>query len=98
MQQFPALAFHPARFIFAVCVLVTVSAVGYVVEWVGKLYASVVSEPFFLGSPAHTSAVMNLPDHDFSGEAVDVASAGVIRGDGIGEPRKPPRALLAQHA
>lgn len=54
--------------------LVAVSAVGYLVavEWVGKLHASVVSEPFFLGSPAHRDAVQKLPDHDFSVDAVDI--------------------------
>jgi hypothetical protein len=38
--------------------------VGYIiaVEWDGKLLASVVSEPFFLGSNSHEAAVAALPD------------------------------------
>ena len=42
--------------------------VGYLiaVEWVGKLLASIVSEPFFLGSLRHAEAVRALPDCDFS--------------------------------
>jgi hypothetical protein len=40
--------------------------VGYValVEWVGRLHGCVVSEPFFLGSPAHATAIAALPDSD----------------------------------
>lgn len=60
--------------------LAAVSAVGYVVlvEWVGKLHASVVSEPFFLGSPAHRAAVQKLPDHDFTAEAVNIGVDDVV--------------------
>jgi hypothetical protein len=49
--------------------------VGYLVavEWAGKLFASVVSEPFFLGSAAHAAAVARLPDCDLSGAFLDVA-------------------------
>ena len=48
--------------------------VGYIVavEWVGKLIATVVSEPFFLGSPAHEAAVTRLPGESFDGDFVDV--------------------------
>lgn len=37
---------------------------GYLcaIEWVGKAVVSAVSNPFFLGSPAHEAAVKNLPD------------------------------------
>jgi hypothetical protein len=43
--------------------------VGYVVlvEWVGHLHGCVVSEPFFLGSPAHADAMAALPDSDMGG-------------------------------
>ena len=43
--------------------------VGYVVlvEWVGHLHGCVVSEPFFLGSPAHAAARAALPDSDMGG-------------------------------
>ncbi len=43
--------------------------VGYVVlvEWVGHLHGCVVSEPFFLGSPAHAGAMAALPDSDMGG-------------------------------
>jgi len=35
--------------------LAALAHVGYVVavEWVGRLFVSVVSQPFFLGSPEH---------------------------------------------
>ena len=48
--------------------------VGYLVamEWVGKVHGSVVSEPFFLGSPAHKAAVERLPDSHQAGAFVDV--------------------------
>jgi len=39
---------------------------------VGKLLASVVSEPFFLGSPAHKTAVDRLPDCDMGQSFVDL--------------------------
>lgn len=44
--------------------LVGLAHVGYLValEWAGKVLGSVVSEPFFLGSPAHEAAVARLPD------------------------------------
>ena len=53
--------------------------VGYLIalEWLGKLHASVVSQPFFLGSPEHAAAVEALPDHDFAGEVIDIAVEGV---------------------
>jgi hypothetical protein len=48
--------------------------VGYlvVVEWVGKLLATVASQPFFLGSPEHKAAVERVPDRDFSHDVLDV--------------------------
>ena len=50
--------------------------VGYVVlvEWVGHLHGCVVSEPFFLGSPAHAAAMAALPDSNMgvAGCYVDV--------------------------
>jgi len=48
--------------------------VGYLVcvEWAGKLLASVVSEPFFVGSAAHAASVARLPDRNFSGSQVDL--------------------------
>jgi len=52
--------------------------VGYIVavEWVGKLLASVVSEPFFLGSAAHAAAVARLPDCDLGGAYEDLRFDG----------------------
>ena len=54
--------------------LAAAAGVGYLVsvEWVGKLLASVVSEPFFIGSSAHGDAVARLPDRDFSDDKVDL--------------------------
>jgi hypothetical protein len=48
--------------------------VGYLVavEWIGKLFVSVVSQPFFLGSPEHEAAIAALPDRDYSGDVVDL--------------------------
>ena len=48
--------------------------VGYLVavEWIGKLYVSVVSQPFFLGSPEHKAAIAALPDRDYSDDVVDL--------------------------
>lgn len=34
------------------------------VEWVGRLHGCVVSEPFFLGSPAHATSIAALPHSD----------------------------------
>ena len=44
-------------------VLLSCGCVGFLlgVEWVGKLFAYSVSQPFFLGSPEHTVAVAALP-------------------------------------
>ena len=44
--------------------LAGLSHAGYLValEWAGKVLGCVVSEPFFLGSPAHQAAVARLPD------------------------------------
>ncbi len=44
-------------------VLLACGCVGFLlgVEWVGKLFAYSVSQPFFLGSPEHTDAVAALP-------------------------------------
>ena len=48
--------------------------VGYLVavEWIGKLFVSVVSQPFFLGSPEHEAAIVALPDRDYRGDVVDL--------------------------
>ena len=48
--------------------------VGYLlaVEWIGKLFVSIVSQPFFLGSPEHKTAVAALPDIDFAPYVVDL--------------------------
>ena len=53
--------------------------VGYIVliEWVGKLLVSVVSQPFFVGSPEHAEAIKRLPERDFAAEIVDVRLADV---------------------
>ena len=58
--------------------LAAFSHVGYLVavEWVGKLLASVVSEPFFLGSEAHAAAVARLPDCDLGGAYEDLSFEG----------------------
>ena len=49
--------------------------VGYLVavEWAGKLFASIVSEPFFLGSAAHEAAIARLPDSDLATSFLDLA-------------------------
>lgn len=54
--------------------LVALAHVGYYVaiEWIGKLFVSVVSQPFFLGSPQHQAAVAALPDHDYEHDVVDL--------------------------
>ena len=54
--------------------------VGYLlaVEWVGKLLATVVSEPFYIGSSAHESAVRRLPDCDMSSCKVDLRTSDVL--------------------
>jgi hypothetical protein len=48
--------------------------VGYLlaVEWVGTLHVTVVSEPFFLGSPSHAAAIARLPDCDMSSGYVEL--------------------------
>jgi len=48
--------------------------VGYLVavEWIGRLFVSVVSRPFFLGSPEHEAAIAALPDRDCSSDVVDL--------------------------
>jgi hypothetical protein len=54
--------------------LAAISHVGYLVcvEWVGKLYLTAASEPFFLGSAAHTAAISRLPDSDLEAACVDM--------------------------
>jgi hypothetical protein len=44
--------------------LATAGPLGFLIagEWVGKLHLSIVSQPFFLGSPEHAVAVAALPD------------------------------------
>ena len=60
-------------------VLAAFPHVGYLVavEWAGKLHASVVSQPFFVGSAEHAAAVASLPDSDFSAGFVDIDVDGV---------------------
>ena len=59
--------------------LVAMAHVGYLVavEWVGKVFISAVSEPFFLDSERHRAAIGLLPDSDMSGGAVDMPVAKV---------------------
>jgi hypothetical protein len=66
--------------------LVAVAHVGYLVaaEWVGKALLSVVSQPFFVASPEHATAVARLPDADASSGLVHV------RVDGVGVDVWPP--------
>ena len=47
---------------------------GYIfaVEWVGVLYATPVTAPFFLGSPGHKAAVEGLVDYPCPADFVDV--------------------------
>ena len=54
--------------------LVALPHVGYfvAVEWVGVLFATPVTAPFFLGSPAHKAAVEGLQDYPCPPEPVDV--------------------------
>jgi len=46
---------------------------GYImaVEWIGKLFVTPYSQPFFIGSNEHKAAVAGLPDVDFN-EFIDV--------------------------
>jgi hypothetical protein len=74
--------------------LAGLSHAGYLValEWVGKVLGCVVSEPFFLGSPAHEAAVARLPDCGLAapGSYVDLRlTAGVAAWPEAqgGEPR-----------
>jgi len=66
--------------------------VGYLlaVEWAGKLLASVVSEPFFLGSPAHKAAVARLPDcnmeHDFEELRLDTFAVAAWPSEAASRP------------
>ena len=59
--------------------LAALAHVGYLVavEWVGRLFVSVVSQPFFLGSPEHEAAVAALPDYDYEHSYEDMAFAGI---------------------
>lgn len=54
--------------------LVACAHLGYIVaiEWIGKLFVSVVSEPFFIGSEKHAAAVAALPDFNYEEMAVDL--------------------------
>ena len=63
--------------------LAALAHVGYVVavEWVGRLFVSVVSQPFFLGSPEHDAAIAALPDcnyQDSSYEDMNFADIPVL--------------------
>jgi hypothetical protein len=55
--------------------LAALAHVGYLVavEWIGKLFVSVVSQPFFLGSPEHGSAIAALPDYDYRHSYEDIS-------------------------
>jgi hypothetical protein len=59
--------------------LAALAHVGYLiaVEWVGRLFVSVVSQPFFLGSPEHQAAVAALPDYDYAHSYEDISFDGV---------------------
>jgi len=54
--------------------LAALAHVGYLVavEWIGKLFVSVVSQPFFLGLPEHESAIAALPDFDYQHSYEDI--------------------------
>ena len=71
--------FHAPPLAYA---LAAFAHVGYLVcvEWVGKLRVTVVSQPFFLGSPEHAAAVAALPDCDLSTAFVDLPGEGVVVG------------------
>ena len=71
--------FHAPPLAYA---LVAFAHVGYLVcvEWVGRLRVTVVSQPFFLGSPEHALAVAALPDCDLSTAFVDLPGEGVVVG------------------
>ena len=51
--------------------------IGYLVavEWIGKLFMAPVSQPFYLGSPEHESAISALPDVHFDA-CIEVPTAG----------------------
>ena len=59
--------------------LAALAHVGYVVavEWVGRLFVSVVSQPFFLGSPEHEAAIAALPDYNYQDSYEDMDFAGI---------------------
>ena len=59
--------------------LAALAHVGYVVavEWVGRLFVSVVSQPFFLGSPEHKAAIAALPDYNYQHSYEDMDFAGI---------------------
>ena len=68
--------------------LVAFPHVGYLValEWVGKLFVSPASEPFFIGGAAHQAAVAALPDVEYPApEALDLSLPWVtVAGEGAG--------------
>ena len=59
--------------------LAALAHVGYLVavEWVGRLFVSVVSQPFFLGSPEHEAAIAALPDCNYQDSYEDMDFAGI---------------------
>jgi hypothetical protein len=59
--------------------LAAMAHVGYLVavEWVGRLFVSVVSQPFFLGSPEHEAAIATLPDYDYEDSYQDIDFADI---------------------
>jgi len=59
--------------------LAALAHVGYLVavEWIGKLFMSVVSQPFFLGSPEHEAAIAALPDYNYQDSYEDIDFAGI---------------------
>ena len=68
--------------------LVCCAHVGYVVavEWAGKGFMSIVTQPFFLGSTRHEAAVAGLRDHDYSAGYVEIDAGPVATWPDTGEP------------
>jgi hypothetical protein len=59
--------------------LVGLAHVGYLVacQWVGKVFASVISQPFFLGSDEHEAEINGLQDLDYGPLCVDIDTSSV---------------------
>jgi hypothetical protein len=74
------------------------SFVGYLValEWVGKIFVSVVSQPFFLGSPEHEHAIQSLgwlTSRNYSGEMEELEMNKLLLRSYPEEPEKPKRVI-----